>query len=173
MSTSRRAGAHGAAALPSARQIDNTNRRASRVATRSAQRMDIADLVIDPAVSAEGVWAEYREGVAFLISSTNTADFALAQERIYGPIIDARASGRDKEWVERAMAEAEVELYCTHVLRGWRGLESSGKPLEFSIETAKRLLSQPGAHHVFRFIRNSAARLDLFRAARTDALGKP
>lgn len=134
--------------------------------------MDIADLVIDTTRSAEGVWAEYREGVAFLVRSTNTAEFALAQEKIYGPIIDARANGRDAAWVEKAMADAEVELYCSHVLLDWRGLESGGAPLPFSLDTAKKLLGQPGAHHVFRFIRNSAARLDLFRASRAELLGK-
>jgi hypothetical protein len=135
--------------------------------------MDIADLVIDTETAAAGVWAEYREGAAFLLTSTNTAEFAAAQEAIYTPIIEAKSKGREQAWVDKAFADAEIELYAKHVLRDWRGLEDGGKPVPFSVETAIKLLSQPGAFHLMRFIRNSAARLDLYRAKRVDDLGKP
>lgn len=132
--------------------------------------MDISQLSIDVPRATAGVWVKYREDVEWLIASTATAEYAEAQAKKFEKIF-ALDGDRESDAFKALVAEAEIELLCDHVLKGWRGLTSQGVPVPYSREKARELLSAPGAFHVVRFIRLSAAQLDLYRAEQVAAQG--
>lgn len=133
--------------------------------------MDIAALSIDVQRATQGVWVKYREDVEWLIASTATAEYAAAQSARFDALYKLEGD-RESAWFKAAVEEAELDLLCTHVLRGWRGLTDKGQPVEFSPARAREILSRPGAFHVVRFIRLSAAQLDLYREQQVDEQGK-
>jgi hypothetical protein len=133
--------------------------------------MEIGRLSIDVQRASQGVWVEYEEGAAFLVASTATATYAAAQSARYEALWKMEGD-KNAPWFREATREAELDLLCSHVLLGWRGLTDKGQPVEFSPAKARELLGRPGAFHVERFIRMAAARLDLYREQQVEEQGK-
>jgi hypothetical protein len=103
--------------------------------------MDIAKkLQMDPVLSVQGKWVPFMEDVELLIASSGSPGYRAARRRLFQKAkAKLRAGG---EAAAEAIEDISLQLLATEVLKGWRNITEGGKPIEYTPETAYRLLKE-------------------------------
>ncbi len=94
-------------------------------------QIEVADADID------GVWAEYKPGVKFLIARAGNSKFLYAVDKYEKPHRKAKNRGT-------LATEVEIEIQCRAMAEGilldWTGLKTSTGPLEYTRDAAFKVL---------------------------------
>jgi hypothetical protein len=122
----------------------------------------IEKLATDASKELTGTWTEdLGDGLKLLVAREGNVKYNEEMRRAVKAKIGASGLG---DASAEDMAEAAADVYSRCVLLGWEGLEEDGKTLEYSPETAKRLLKT--YPDFFRIVQGQARRVDLFRTKR-------
>lgn len=124
---------------------------------------DLGRLETDPKLEMHGSWTEDLGGFKLLIARDNNPLAVAEMKRIAKERAGALGLA---EITDEMKQDIIVAVTAKCYLLGWEGLEEDGKPLTYSVEQATRLLKK--YPHFLRIVQGQAARLDLFRAKKTE-----
>lgn len=99
-----------------------------------------AEFATDEKLEAEGTYMSYK-GQEFLIARSGNRDYGKLLSKLVNKnqrILD----GKDKAADDKS-DEIMIEVIAKTILRGWKGaiiVEKGGKPVEYSVENAKKAL---------------------------------
>lgn len=122
---------------------------------------DISKFALDESKVQEGIWVEWEGDISLLLAPMHN-------ERME-QFIRKRTATRTRGYRRRELSDEEteritLEAVATHVLVGWKNLQSGGQDIEYSAEKSLELLSMPGLRHLYRFVILTASDEALFRA---------
>jgi hypothetical protein len=130
----------------------------------------LSGIKTDPTKETSGVWFPVGNGARVLvarITSPKYEEYLRKLGKPYGRAI--RAGQIDNEAIE----EITKKALAKHILLGWEGLENEdGTPIEYSLETAYKILTDPEYKDFYRMILDFAQDAEAFRNdAREEAAG--
>lgn len=114
---------------------------------------------------AAGDWIAYPEwpGVAFKVSSLHAPAYVAARDEAVSKL--AREFGQNPPPRER-LAELNGDIYCRHILHGWRGIvEDDGSDIAFTREKAREILCDPAYREVLTAVEWCAREAGRIRVA--------
>jgi|SRR5690625_1541508 len=125
--------------------------------------MDIKDLILSDealAVVDAGTWVDMSDeapGVELFVTGLRSAEArkALREKQAF-----ARKKNRGKELSDEQHSEITKEVLCEHILKGWRGLKSDGKDLEYDPELARSFIMARNGERFSELVITAAQRLD-------------
>ena len=126
------------------------------------ENLDLNLKAIDLDKAASGVWIEYDDGISFLIARSNSQDYKTAVRRMHKQY----KYQIDNETLSDAKSDALMAgLIASHILIGWKGLESSGEEFKYTRDNAIALLSDERYGEIRAWIMVQADDLENFRSA--------
>lgn len=101
------------------------------------------DIFDDFAVTDDGIWVPYRNGVEFLVARADNPKYTRRMGYFYRK--NQRVLEQQNEASEAKFEEMTITCLAESILIGWKGtLKIQGEDLgEYSTEKAKKLLSVP------------------------------
>jgi len=125
--------------------------------------MEINDIILsDEALNVidNGTWVDEIEGapgLALLVSGLSAKD---AQKSIEDKQAKARMKNRGKALTTEQLARCTRETLAEVVLKGWRGLNDGGKPVEYSPELAFKWITSRNGERFANLVLQAAQRVD-------------
>ena len=113
--------------------------------------LELNHLRADPALSEDGVWADFF-GARFLIARHNNPKAEQLRSRLTLEAWEVISSGGEE--AKNALALVETRTLATAVLLGWENVGMNGEILEYSPEVAEGLLADPALRDLRQFIEN-------------------
>lgn len=115
----------------------------------------------------EGVWQDLDDTTSLLIGRAGNKRYAKMLSGLFDKnkrLLDTKSDAAE------AKSEAiMIDVLASTVLLGWKGIEEDGKPLEYSLANAKRLLAIKDFR---RAVAGFAEDIDAYKAqAEVEALG--
>lgn len=126
---------------------------------------DFDNIAVDANKAREGVWVEYMGGRFKIARFTNPeADMARkeVQMRHYAKLQEALKDGKDTIDMEEYQKEMAFVM-AEHILLGWEGVGRGGKELEYSVENAAEVLSNPNLYEFYQFVLERSVSHDNYR----------
>lgn len=89
-----------------------------------------------------GIWIDYAEGVSMKIARTGGANTEYA--RYLANLLKPHKFQLDRGTLpEDKSKEILIDVFANCALKDWKGVtDSKGKPIEFSVENAKKVLAE-------------------------------
>jgi len=121
----------------------------------------------DPTLEAEGVWVELGEGARIRVARAGNP----ANRRKLSKLLERhRATLRSRNLPDDILERVTIETMAETILLGWDGINEDGKPLPYTPENARRLLT------TYRDFRDQvaaiAADMALFKGESEEAASK-
>lgn len=114
---------------------------------------DLSTFATDPESEESGVWVDLGDGAAIRVARMGNKKHVKTQRRLMKPHRGLLQSGRSlSDDVADAIA---VKVTAETILVDWKGLLINGKPVEYSVEKAIEILSDP----VFRNFSDMVAKI--------------
>lgn len=101
--------------------------------------MEISEFYTDTKLEEEGVWVDLFDNVQVKVASLNNPEYEKALIRAANPYSQAIARG--KMTTLEVQRKIGPELIAKHILKDWSGFTKKNKELKFSVEEAKKLLT--------------------------------
>jgi hypothetical protein len=109
-----------------------------------------AEFATDEKAEQEGVWRDYMD-VKFLVARANNRKFRLKFRGLYRP--HEQMLKKDTDAAEKKSLAIMAESMAGTILLDWKGLmivEKGGKPVEFSVDNARKALMIPKVQEMVR-----------------------
>jgi hypothetical protein len=87
----------------------------------------------------EGTWIDIGKGVRIKVARIGNPENSKLAQKLWRPY---RAAHRANSLPDEVADELMIEAIARTILVGWEGVEADGKPLPYSYENAKALLSE-------------------------------
>jgi len=100
-----------------------------------------------------GIWFQYNDKISFKVARYGNVEYIkqmLKFREEYQPMLD------DKKIEEEEAKRILAEIYASTILKDWRGIEDSGKELEYTVENGKEMLSDERYRDISEFITHRA-----------------
>ena len=98
-----------------------------------------ADFAVNEALSQDGVWVPYRDGVEFLIARAGNKNFRKVAQHLYKK--NARILDRNDEAAADKLTEIIIEAMAKGILLNWKGSPVfGGEALPYSMDNARKIL---------------------------------
>ena len=121
----------------------------------------ITAVMTDLSKAEKGVWADYAEGIQLCIASIDNPEYKKRRAAILKPHQRERRTGSINNETVLDMLKPAI---AKHVLVGWKNIEDeSGKPLEYSAETALEFLRDPALSDLYYFVLEIAGEAGMYR----------
>lgn len=101
--------------------------------------MDMKQFATDRDAETEGVWHDLGDGARIRVARAGNDRWKQAFRRVMGPY---RQQIKRDALSEDRLRELSVEVEATTILVDWEGLEEGGEELDYSAESAARLLTE-------------------------------
>lgn len=107
----------------------------------------------------KGVWQEFAPGTKFLIARSTNKHYSRALTKAFEK--NRATLSRTSDAAEAMSEDIMIGVIARTILLDWEGVVYKGKPLEYSFENARELLS----HKDFRrWVMSKAEDLDSYKA---------
>lgn len=122
---------------------------------------DIDNLRVDPEKASGGTWVEYRGGSRLKVAKLNNKEYQAFRAR--KALEFSQMLQKEDEEADQKAEEITVEGLARHVLKDWEGFGSGDEEIEYSVEKAVELLSDPELSDFREDVVNLAANQSHFR----------
>ena len=127
----------------------------------------LSSLKADLARESAGDWIEYPlwAGAAFNVSSFHKPEYQTARDLLVARM--SRESRGKKQPTGAETRAAYGELFCEHILHGWRGFD-----IVYTPDTAREILTDPAYRVIYDAVEWCAGQLALVEAEFVEDAGK-
>ena len=122
--------------------------------------MDISKLSVNPAKEQQGVVCDLGDGAWVKVASVKNRKFIEAMQAAYKPVrvqLDTNTLPDEKAFEIRAHCVAE------HLLLDWGGITENGEEVPYSVETAKKWLTDPAKRPFHDLVYGLCERMEVFQ----------
>lgn len=125
--------------------------------------LELNSIAVDPALSKEGVWADFLGGRFLLARRGPEYNARLGQ--LYNENLALIKDKTDPELSGKKVLEIYQRAFADTVLKDWEGVAQAGKPLPYTPEEGFRILSDPSLAELATFLEQFSLNHANYRAA--------
>lgn len=134
---------------------------------------DLKALAVDSKKSTEGVWIDFLgTGAQVKVARHNNRRAENARSAaLYEFYKDLKDESKSED-IEAKLRQVQAEVMAEFILLDWKGFGLDGEVLEYSVENAVKILSNPDFEDVYQFILNESTKREHFERSNEEAVAE-